>query len=260
MTQKIQQEQIQYIDKALIESKDYFLENFAKLVCGDNEAAVYKSSSSITKFFNYLDYPYVHDGSTRYRWVKDILSKMKAQDLLRIYYGLIDNNLHTKIGLEKPNINNVKKEFKEIISVSMQESNIPNFSHNKNINLKSEKLQNNKDDYLDELLEGSEKLYQKEQAAEAIYKLYGAFERIKTHYTNNKKASVEKLVKEICTYTGISEEDINNKFKKFTEFGNNYNIRHHEKRVTILKKDSYAYIYNDLLNFMNLIINTVKNK
>jgi hypothetical protein len=65
-------------------------EALADLVCGNlgsSEPAVghepkyfpYRSSSYITEFFQELDTDWTHDGSTRHRWVADVLDSMLAE-------------------------------------------------------------------------------------------------------------------------------------------------------------------------------------
>lgn len=66
------------------------LEDFADLVVGnvgrddaehEDEAKYfpYRSSSYITEFLRELDTEYIHDGSTRHRWVADVLEQMLAE-------------------------------------------------------------------------------------------------------------------------------------------------------------------------------------
>jgi hypothetical protein len=65
-------------------------EALADLVCGNlgtHDPAAgeepkyfpYRSSSYITEFFQDLDTDWVHDGSTRHRWVADVLDSMLAE-------------------------------------------------------------------------------------------------------------------------------------------------------------------------------------
>lgn len=65
-------------------------EALAELICGnpgssDPEAGTepkyfpHRSSMYITEFFQELDTEYVHDGSTRHRWVADVLDTMLAE-------------------------------------------------------------------------------------------------------------------------------------------------------------------------------------
>lgn len=58
-------------------------EELAHLICGnsgfsegDKSYFPYRSSSYITEFFQELDTDWVHDGSTRHRWVADVLDSM----------------------------------------------------------------------------------------------------------------------------------------------------------------------------------------
>jgi len=66
------------------------LEDLGDLICGNLGADVpqeghepkyfpYRSSSYITRFFQELDTEWVHDGSTRHRWVADVLEAMLAE-------------------------------------------------------------------------------------------------------------------------------------------------------------------------------------
>lgn len=56
------------------------LRDIASMICGDFLAEksffVYRSSSYLTEFFEDIDTPYVHDGSTRARWVAEILGQI----------------------------------------------------------------------------------------------------------------------------------------------------------------------------------------
>ncbi len=65
------------------------LEKLAELICGNRGAGdpgpgeepayfPYRSSSYITDFFADLETEYVHDGSTRHRWVADVLQEILA--------------------------------------------------------------------------------------------------------------------------------------------------------------------------------------
>jgi len=65
------------------------LEDLADLICGNpgsdspNEGEEpryfrYRSSSYITRFFQELDTDWTHDGTTRHRWVADVLEAMLA--------------------------------------------------------------------------------------------------------------------------------------------------------------------------------------
>jgi hypothetical protein len=61
------------------------LTQIADLICGnmgpDDDTAYfpYRSSSYITEFFEEIDTDYKHDGSTRHRWVADVLAQILAE-------------------------------------------------------------------------------------------------------------------------------------------------------------------------------------
>lgn len=58
--------------------KERTLDEIAELICGNGPPETtffpYRSSSYITRFFRDADTDYVHDGSTRSRWVSKSLS------------------------------------------------------------------------------------------------------------------------------------------------------------------------------------------
>lgn len=75
----------------------------ARMVCGDepyNGSFPYRSSSYLTAFFEGIDLDYVHDGSTRYWWVRSVLMELNDQpeasedlpsaDLVRCIEYLVD--------------------------------------------------------------------------------------------------------------------------------------------------------------------------
>src|SRR6185437_4075228 len=54
------------------------LDEIAEMICGDapNQLFPYQSSSIISRFFRDADTDQVHDGSTRARWVSDVLEEI----------------------------------------------------------------------------------------------------------------------------------------------------------------------------------------
>lgn len=84
------------------------IEYLAEMVCGGSgsgggfnwENFPYRSSSFITRFFTTCDLPFIHDGSTRVRWVADVLSKLNKEQapvpqlpssaLIRVLQELLD--------------------------------------------------------------------------------------------------------------------------------------------------------------------------
>ncbi|MEU6135396.1 hypothetical protein [Nocardioides sp. NPDC047086] len=59
------------------------LEKIGELICGNRDASVnfpYRSSMFLTEFFQDLDLDFEHDGSTRHRWVADMLEKILEED------------------------------------------------------------------------------------------------------------------------------------------------------------------------------------
>jgi hypothetical protein len=80
--------------------REYTVEKLAEMVIGNHTAFPYRSSRFITAFFTKCDLPYVHDGSTRHWWAKDVLAELNlgpsrspdlpAETLVRVISELFD--------------------------------------------------------------------------------------------------------------------------------------------------------------------------
>lgn len=79
------------------------LGNLARMICGDvpfNELFPYRSSSYLTSFFEGVDLDYMHDGSTRYWWVRSVLVELNdkpevseafpSAEIVRVIEYLVD--------------------------------------------------------------------------------------------------------------------------------------------------------------------------
>lgn len=53
------------------------------------------------------------------------------------------------------------------------------------------------------------------------------------------KTSTKIIIEYISDYSNIEINDIDEKFKRLTEFGNKYNIRHYERNKIILNEEAY---------------------
>lgn len=80
-----------------------------------------------------------------------------------------------------------------------------------------------------------------EDRQRAIERLWDAFERIKTHYPGDKKASLNKLKKIASEDLADFEILLNDEMKSLTDIGNDYRIRHHETNK--IKITSLKHIY-----------------
>jgi hypothetical protein len=64
----------------------------ADFICGDDDSRFprYRSSPNLTQFFRAVEIDAVHDGSTRRRWVLDVLRSLEPRDLERVILRLVD--------------------------------------------------------------------------------------------------------------------------------------------------------------------------
>lgn len=82
---------------------------------------------------------------------------------------------------------------------------------------------------IEELIRIAEDLYNKGEYSYAVEKIWDAFERIKTYYSNlDKKKSAEKIINDISYGNEHIKKMFDNEFKVLTDTGNSYRIRHHE--------------------------------
>ena len=110
-----------------------------------------------------------------------------------------------------------------------------------------------------DLIKGSLQLYKSprpESRRDAMEKIWDAFERIKTYYTNmDKKHSSAKIIQNISEGNASYHDLIENEFRKLTEIGNNYRIRHHETdKIDINNPDFYDYFYERCLSLVMLSV------
>ncbi|WP_295773105.1 hypothetical protein [uncultured Mucilaginibacter sp.] len=97
--------------------KDRTLMQIADMICGnstsDKSFFEYRSSSYLTKFFNDADTDYQHDGSTRNRWVAEVLRQIldepqpypntPSETFSRVITTLMDQRDASNEGLDRPN-------------------------------------------------------------------------------------------------------------------------------------------------------------
>jgi len=241
-----------------------FEARLAEMICGDNKAFPYRSSYYLTKFFQELGFQYSHDGSTRRFWVKDVLEELPIQDIALI----IEKGLFRKGDFRKPEFAcgrqpeelyaNAVTVFKQFIEESVTINEHIDLSYLLDININAALLFDSdiqtKDDDLNALLfEAKRRFSTTDDKQIALEKLWDAFERIKTYFDADKKQSADRLLSVISG--DIDKQHFEAEFKKFTEIGNRYRIRHHEVDKLEINDDLHrSYLFYSLLNLLILCI------
>lgn len=110
-----------------------------------------------------------------------------------------------------------------------------------------------------ELLKDAVALYKTPNSTarqDSVEKIWDAFERLKTYYTElNKKQSVEKIVNDMSGENSKFYDLFNDEFKMLTNIGNEYRIRHHEtNKIDITDIRYYDYLFNRCLSLIALAI------
>ena len=98
--------------------------------------------------------------------------------------------------------------------------------------------------------------YKPTAARDATEKLWDAFERLKTYYTDLKKTdSADRIVRNISNGNSDYYNLLNAEFKNLTAIGNDYRIRHHEtNKIEITDNRYYDYFFNRCLALITLAI------
>lgn len=116
---------------------------------------------------------------------------------------------------------------------------------------------------LKDLIEQAILLYNSSNTSDkqiAIEKLWDAFERLKTYYTDlDKKKSAEKIVNEVANNNEKYRILFNEEFLKLTEIGNQFRIRHHETdKIDIIDNNYYNYFFQRCFALVDLILKYLK--
>ena len=251
--------------KAREENYDFEIQ-LAEMICGDTGDFPYKKSGQLTDFFQSLGFNYTHNGSTRKYWVKDILEELNILEIRTlISTGLFRKKYFLEFSKEK-NIDIkeleaiAKNEFKQFIENSIIANEAFDLSSVLDMNVNIELLFDNKadtnDTELNKLIEDSKDRFVNNDRQVAIEKLWDAFERLKTYFSNeglDKQKSSAKIV-------GLVSKDfdfdfINEEFFKLKDIGNNnYRIRHHETDKKELKPVHLNYFYFRMLALIDLCL------
>ena len=91
---------------------------------------------------------------------------------------------------------------------------------------------------------------------EAMEKIWDAFERMKTYYTNlDKKASANQIITDMSNGQVGFSKLFSDEFKALTDIGNGFRIRHHETdKIEISDVRYYDYFFNRCLSLIALAI------
>ena len=95
---------------------------------------------------------------------------------------------------------------------------------------------------------------------DAVEKMWDAFERLKTYYTDlDKQESANKIIEDIsCGQTEFIEM-LTAEFSALTKIGNEFRIRHHERGKTdITDIRYYDYFFNRCLALISLALQFLK--
>lgn len=78
----------------------------------------------------------------------------------------------------------------------------------------------------------------------AVQKLWGAFERLKTYFEEDKKTSVKILIEKMCDGQEEIGQVLEREFYALTKIGNEFTIRHQERGIVEIKDQRhYEYFY-----------------
>ena len=117
------------------------------------------------------------------------------------------------------------------------------------------------DSKLDELIQESMIYIRKsdeKQKQIGLEKIWDAFERMKTFYSNNKKVSVIKILKEASQKSDNIYNLLEKESTELTKIGNEFQIRHFEyDKEPINSVITKEYLYFRILAFLSLCMNII---
>lgn len=114
-----------------------------------------------------------------------------------------------------------------------------------------------------ELLKDAIALYKTPNPAarqDSVEKIWDAFERMKTYYTNlDKRDSANKVVNDMSNGQLEFSAIFDAEFRALTDIGNSFRIRHHEtNKIDITDNRHYDYFFNRCLSLIALAIQYLK--
>lgn len=95
---------------------------------------------------------------------------------------------------------------------------------------------------------------------DATEKIWDAFERLKTYYTQlDKKASTNQIISDMSNNNQNYIDLFTKEFYELKDIGNNFRIRHHEtSKIDIPDPNYYDYFFNRCLSLIGLAIKYLK--
>jgi len=256
-----------------------FESELAVMITGEDNIFPYRKSSQLTKFFQDLGYSFVHNGNTRKEWVEE---KLLNLNILEVHTIISEGLFKKKYFIEYAEILNTKaieldqhpsytwpvtadecqnkatKVFQKFIKNSIVADEAIDLTFILDMNINIELLFDNKattnDKELNELIEESkDRFLNKDDKQIALEKLWDAFERLKTYFSGlNKKESASRIVDTISK--DFDKDFINDEFKKLTDIGNDYRIRHHEQNKLELTNNHINYFFFRMLTLIDLCL------
>ena len=251
--------------KAREENIDFELQ-LSEMICGDNDKFPYRTSHLLTEFFQNLGHNFTHNGETRKYWVQERLEELNIKEI----HNLISSGLFKKkyfIEWSKANsldlnlsLKKATNEFKEFIQNSITANDYFDLSSVLDMNINIELLFDNEaktsDIELNTLIEeAKERFINPKDKQIALEKIWDAFERIKTYFSAEglkKNHSASKLVEIISD--NFDKDFMNDEFKKLTNIGNSYRIRHHEVDKIELTPEHTNYFFFRMLTLIDLCL------
>ena len=169
-------------------------------------------------------------------------------------------------------MSDVTNYFEEFMSNSLSSQDNIDLSTVLDMNINVELLfhnkANTKDKKLNELIEEAKDRFISNDKKVALEKLWDAYERLKTHFSEKKNKSTEELItiisqdfdKDLEKYKNSNEDDDCNKnfieaeFHRLTKVGNNYQIRHYEIDKKEVSSQHINYYFFRMLSLIDLCL------
>lgn len=120
------------------------------------------------------------------------------------------------------------------------------------------KVYNTSDERLNELVKLAHDKFILPDVKDRVYsleKIWDAFERVKTHYSENKKVSAAQLVKLVSNDDTDIEDLIDAEAQALTRIGNDFQIRHFETDKIEIKDNTHIdYLFYRMISLIDLYL------
>lgn len=247
-----------------------YCEDFSSTICGyDRNKVVARIKGYIPNFPNKIRLLEEYE---------ELPNKYAVLDFIEFIYSSLNDYCEGEYHsywrhnhLSFPDTNNLREKFRGEINKLFERNGIVFYLDNdgqikRQLPIEmdfliSKLIVNTSDDRLNELVNLAIEDIKKPNVKDRTYaleKLWDAYERIKTFYTEKKKQSTEQLIDEISEGTSNFNELLTDEFRHLTHIGNQFQVRHFETdKIQIKSLKHIDYLFYRMIAIIDLCLKSI---